>query len=905
MKTLVLRHALALTGGGLLLLIIAVVVAACSDSSGARAPSPTRATNPTANPTAFPAPVSGATIPLDSGGSLVLPEGALPLGAEVNVTAACPPLLPDGVQAVGEAFAIRSTAQPSRPALLRLPVPDGVTDPSNLVIIRVEPNGATTFLMTSVAGKYLEATTPGFSTFTIGRIQDGAMVALVGVADLVSGERGTFSIRSDPPLSIRDATWATLGGVSLVNESATAAVLRASGQGNSGEISCEFVDLAHGRRWYVHRSVKLSSAAEAYVREPFKVSLVSLTPVIYAGQEVTIEAEVLGTYQAPITWRWDFGDSASGGPVTTDENMTRYTLPSKRYAGSDQPQDYTVKVTAKDATGREVQGSTSVRVLIAPGYSMTVEGPLRLAWKDPYVLASHTARASGELSLYYYVWAQLPGSRVTTWHGFTSTQVLTITEPGEHRLVVRAIGDLKDQKNTTAIAVLPVLTEGRKPLSTGMLNMPAMGTLGQPIGAIAQVSGGVLVVSGKKAGYTLKVDWGDGSKPLVEQNAGEESASLEGVFIPATYSYSKPGRYTVRTEACDATGWLTVDSREITITEAVSGERTDTPTSTPRAIAAGGRTVTATPTATSTPTRTGTITRTRTATRTPTDTATPTRTPTATRTPRTGPVNTPPEAENISTSTIPDDRVAITLKGKDADGDHLTYILVTQPANGKLTGSREFLTYTPNPGFSGGTDSFTYKVNDGQADSRIARVEIYVEPLKTQRWVRVGTPVVNIDKAPLRYYGGGDTPGYFIEERFLGKHTFYEVSETGFAVDDRYVDQGIEYYNVTIRSTFDAPKPVLYVGEAYTLTVEFDHGGSVKEGNPGATFQYSSDRNHRGIIQPATAFTYAPWASAFSGAAAAAWKLTVPQGKAGDTLQIAAGWWNCPVCNVTWTYKRE
>ena len=25
----------------------------------------------------------------------------------------------------------------------------------------------------------------------------------------------------------------------------------------------------------------------------------------------------------------------------------------------------------------------------------------------------------------------------------------------------------------------------------------------------------------------------------------------------------------------------------------------------------------------------------------------------------------------------------------------------------------------------------------------------------------------------------------------------------------------------------------------------------------------------------------------------------------GDTFKITAGWWNCPPCNVTWTYRAE
>src|SRR5262249_56616399 len=53
----------------------------------------------------------------------------------------------------------------------------------------------------------------------------------------------------------------------------------------------------------------------------------------------------------------------------------------------------------------------------------------------------------------------------------------------------------------------------------------------------------------------------------------------------------------------------------------------------------------------------------------------------------------------------------------DVDGDPLTAILVTGPAHGTLTLSTNGgFTYTPSLNYNG-PDSFTYKANDGQADS--------------------------------------------------------------------------------------------------------------------------------------------------------------------------------------------
>ncbi|MDP9349978.1 MAG: Ig-like domain-containing protein, partial [Chloroflexota bacterium] len=90
--------------------------------------------------------------------------------------------------------------------------------------------------------------------------------------------------------------------------------------------------------------------------------------------------------------------------------------------------------------------------------------------------------------------------------------------------------------------------------------------------------------------------------------------------------------------------------------------------------------------------------------------------------------NTPPVADDRSVSTDEDAVLDITLAATDADGDSLTYTVVTQPTHGKLSGTAPNLTYTPDSDYSG-SDSFTYKANDGTEDSNIATVSIIVRPV--------------------------------------------------------------------------------------------------------------------------------------------------------------------------------
>jgi FtsP/CotA-like multicopper oxidase with cupredoxin domain len=65
----------------------------------------------------------------------------------------------------------------------------------------------------------------------------------------------------------------------------------------------------------------------------------------------------------------------------------------------------------------------------------------------------------------------------------------------------------------------------------------------------------------------------------------------------------------------------------------------------------------------------------------------------------------------------------------DSGGGALTAALVSTTANGTLTLAADgSLTYTPNADFAG-TDLFTYKANDGVADSNLASVGITVTPV--------------------------------------------------------------------------------------------------------------------------------------------------------------------------------
>lgn len=91
-------------------------------------------------------------------------------------------------------------------------------------------------------------------------------------------------------------------------------------------------------------------------------------------------------------------------------------------------------------------------------------------------------------------------------------------------------------------------------------------------------------------------------------------------------------------------------------------------------------------------------------------------------------VNDAPVARPKSLTTAEDSPLSIALFGTDVDGNPLAFTLLGGPANGTLGGTAPNLTYQPATNFSG-SDAFTFRVNDGTADSAPATVWINVTPM--------------------------------------------------------------------------------------------------------------------------------------------------------------------------------
>jgi hypothetical protein len=89
-------------------------------------------------------------------------------------------------------------------------------------------------------------------------------------------------------------------------------------------------------------------------------------------------------------------------------------------------------------------------------------------------------------------------------------------------------------------------------------------------------------------------------------------------------------------------------------------------------------------------------------------------------------VNDAPQALDTSATVIEEGTIAVPLIASDAEGDAITFSIVSGPSNGSLTVSGNTATYTPNVDFNG-IDTFVYRATDPSGASTEADGTVVVE----------------------------------------------------------------------------------------------------------------------------------------------------------------------------------
>ena len=184
--------------------------------------------------------------------------------------------------------------------------------------------------------------------------------------------------------------------------------------------------------------------------------------------------------------------------------------------------------------------------------------------------------------------------------------------------------------------------------------------------------------------------------------------------------------------------------------------------------------------------------------------------------------NTAPVADNQAVTTPEDVPLAITLTGSDGEGDSLTYTVTVQPVNGTLSGAAPNLTYTPAANYNG-SDSFTFKVNDGTVDSNVATVSITVnavndtpvanaQSVSTPEDTAVAITLVGSDvEGSSLTYSVVTSPANGILTGTLPNLTYtpavnYNGSDSfTFKVNDGTVDSNVATVSITVNAVNDTP----------------------------------------------------------------------------------------------------
>ncbi|GEM_PF-4521468 len=102
-------------------------------------------------------------------------------------------------------------------------------------------------------------------------------------------------------------------------------------------------------------------------------------------------------------------------------------------------------------------------------------------------------------------------------------------------------------------------------------------------------------------------------------------------------------------------------------------------------------------------------------------------------------VNDAPVADNQSVTTAEDTAKAITLTSSDVEGSARTYAIVANPSHGTVSLSGATATYTPAANYNG-SDSFTFRANDGALNSNTATVSITVSAVNDAPAVSISSP---------------------------------------------------------------------------------------------------------------------------------------------------------------------
>jgi hypothetical protein len=114
--------------------------------------------------------------------------------------------------------------------------------------------------------------------------------------------------------------------------------------------------------------------------------------------------------------------------------------------------------------------------------------------------------------------------------------------------------------------------------------------------------------------------------------------------------------------------------------------------------------------------------------------------------------NVAPVSTSLAKTAVAQVPLTFALQGSDANGNSLSYRVVTQPAHGAVSLTGSLATYFPDPGFVG-SDSFTYAAWDGATDSNLGSVALTVNPGQCALNASALAPTAAFPNLPVAFRG--------------------------------------------------------------------------------------------------------------------------------------------------------
>ncbi len=188
------------------------------------------------------------------------------------------------------------------------------------------------------------------------------------------------------------------------------------------------------------------------------------------------------------------------------------------------------------------------------------------------------------------------------------------------------------------------------------------------------------------------------------------------------------------------------------------------------------------------------------------------------------PVNDAPAASNASASTDEDTLLAGALLASDLEGDTLTFSLVGDATHGTVAVQADgSYSYTPDLNFNG-TDSFTFRANDGALDSNAATVSITVNAVNDAPVASNASASTDEDTALGGTLDADDVEGDALTYSLVDATThglvevlpggsysytpaadFFGTDSFSFRANDGTLDSNVATVSITVNPVNDAP----------------------------------------------------------------------------------------------------